>query len=444
MYFLILQLMKQMLSLSFNMRVFYLLVLLIVKPVFGLDINKSIKSTIEKNKKVTIAFEKLTESKELIENAYGQKLPSITTAISGTYSNSEKDSATTITTPETFTDKYKLTYTQNIFDAGVNNLEIDRSKILYENEVINFKKSIQNLILDAINGYLTVINNQKLYELNKKNYDSVSRVLEETVTRYDLGSATLYDLQNAESAFATSETDLFISSQNYEVSKKAFARIVGLNPIELDEFIEFDDDLNIVNILDNVESNNYDLLVLQNDMINKKILIEKQKKSNAPSLDLSASAEYSDTCRIDSGTETTDGTIALTLTIPIFQQNIDKSEIRKYQSQLLQTELNYEDLKADLEIQAMDLYKNYQISKSEIDTNLKRIKSKETSLESIIEEYKIGTKTITDLIDTESELLSIYVSYFDSKKDFIQNYFKIKALEGNLVNTFQNYLPKFE
>ena len=426
------------------MRIFYLLIILIVNPVYALDINKSIKSTIEQNKKVTIAFEKLTESKELIENAYGQKLPSITTAISGTYSNSEKNNVSTTTTPETFTDKYKLTYTQNIFDAGVNNLEIDRSKILYENEIINFKQSIQDLILDAIDGYLTVINNQKLYDLNKKNYDSVSRVLEETITRYDLGSATLYDLQNAESAFATSETDLFIASQNYELSKRAFTRIVGLQPIELDEVVEFDDNLNIVNILDNVVTNNYDLLVLQNDMINKKILIEKEKKSNAPSLDLSASAEYSDAGRIDGGAETTDGTIALTLTIPIFQQNIDKSDIRKYQSQLLQTELNYEDLKADLEIQAMNLYKNYQISKSEIDTNLKRIKSKETSLESIMEEYKIGTKTITELIDTESDLLSIYVSYFDSKKSYIQNYFKIKALEGNLVSTFQNYLPAFE
>ena len=63
---------------------------------------------------------------------------------------------------------------------------------------------------------------------------------------------------------------------------------------------------------------------------------------------------------------------------------------------------------------------------------------------SIIEEYNIGTKTITELIDTESDLLSIYVSYFDSKKNFIQNYFKIKALEGKLVESFQNYLPKFE
>ena len=156
---------------------------------------------------------------------------------------------------------------------------------------------------------------------------------------------------------------------------------------------------------------------------------------------MSASAEYSDSGRIDNGTEKTNGTIGLTLTIPIFQQNLDNSNIRKYQSKLLQSELSYEDLISDLEIQASNLYKNYLISKSKIKSNLIRIQSIETSLESIKEEYIIGTKTLTDLIETESELLSINVNYFDSRKDLILNYFQIKALEGSLIGLFKNYLP---
>jgi len=444
MFFQIFQLMNQMKILNFSMRTIFLFMLLIIKPLYGLDINTSIKSTIENNTKVTIALEKLIESKELIENANGQKLPSISSSISGTYSNAEKNSATSTTTPETLTDKYKLTYTQNLYDAGINNLEIDRSRILYENEVLNFKKTIQNLILEAINGYLSVINFQKSLDANKKNFDSLLRSLEETKTKYDLGVATLYDLQNTESAYAIAETNLFIAKQNYEVSKKTFSRIVGLKPIKLEEILELNEELNFNLINQNISKNNYDLLLLKNDIMNKNILIAKEKKSQSASLDLSASAEYSDAGRIDIGNETTDGTISLTLTIPIFQQNLDKSNIRKYQSQLLQSELSYEDLMSDLEIQAANLFKNYSISKSKIKSNLVIIKSKETSLESIIAEYNTGTKTIKDLIDTESELLSIYVDYFDSRKDFILNYFHIKALEGNLVDLFQNYLPNFD
>ena len=419
----------------------FLFLIFIINPLYALDINQSVISTIENNPKVKIAIEKLNESKELIERAYGTKLPSVTGTLSGTYSNSDSQSETDSTTPETFTDKYKLSITQNLYDGGFNNLEIDRSKILYDNEILYFKNTIQNLILSAIEGYLSVINYNKSVEANIKNFDSVLQVLEETKTLYDLDSATLYELQNAESAFAIAQTNLFIAKQNYKISKKTFNRIVGQKPLKLEEVLNFDEEFNFNNIIQKTTTNNFDLLILKNDIKNKEILLSKEKQSKLPSLDLSASAEYSDAGRIDSGTEKTNGTIGLTLTIPIFQQNLDNSDIRKYQSQILQSELSYEDLKADLEIQVSNLFKNYLISKSKIKSNLLRIESIETSLKSIKEEYKIGTKTLTDLIESESELLSVNVNYFNAKKDLILNYFQIQAIQGSLIGLFKNYLP---
>ena len=424
-------------------KVFIIIVILFSKVSFAIDVDDAIKSTIENNPKVKIAFEKLEESKELIENAYNQKLPTITSTISGTYSNSDSSTATASTTPESFTDKYKLSLTQNLYDAGEKNLEIERSKILFDKEIINFKISIQDLILSAINGYLTVINYEKSLEASNKNFDSVTRFLDETKTKFDLGSATLYDLQNAESAFAIAETNLFIAQQNYDVSKITFNRIVGLEAVNLEDVIDLNKNINLELFIKNVENNNYSLALLDNDILNTNLLLAIEKLNNKPSLDLSTSVEYSDSGRIDSGTEKTNGTIGLTLTIPVFQKNNDKSDIRKYQSKLLQSELTFEDTKQDLTIQASNLYKNYLISKSNISSNNKQLKSIQTSLDSIKEEYKIGTKTITDLIDAESELLDVNVNYHSSRKDMILNYFNILALEGSLLENFENYLPDY-
>ena len=417
--------------------------LLFANTVFAIDIDEAIKSTIEKNPKVKIAYEKLIESRELIENAYNEKLPTITGIISGTYSTSDSTTSTATTTPETFTDKYKLSLSQNLYDAGEKDLEIERSKLLFDREVINFNVTIQNLILTAIEGYLTVINYEKSLEASNKNFDSVSRFLDETKTKFDLGSATLYDLQNAESAYAIAETNLFIAQQNYEVSKITFNRIVGLKAINLEDVIDLDRNINLNSFLENVEKNNYSLALLNNDIGNSNLLLAKEKLNNKPSLDLSTSVEYSDSGRIDSGTEKTNGAIGLTLTIPIFQQNNDKSDIRKYQSQLLQAELTLDDAKQDLSIQASNLYKNYLISKSNITSNNKQIESIQTSLESIQEEYNIGTKTINELIDAESELLNVKVNLNTSKKDMILNYFNIMALEGSLISSFEQYLPNY-
>ena len=408
---------------------------------FSIDVDETIESTVQNNPKVKIGLEKLIESKELIESAYGAKLPTITSTITGTYSKAESQTTTSSTTPETFTDKYKLSITQNLFDAGYNDLEIERSKILFDSEVINFKIIIQNLILDAITGYLTVINYEKSLEATEKNFESVSKALDVTKTKFELGSSTLYELQTAESSSAIASANLFAAKQNVEIGKKSFQRIAGLKPINLEDVIDIESSVILSSVLETAMNNNLNLKLLINDTKNKEILLLKEKKTKQPSIDIVGSAEYSDGGRIDEGTETTKGSVALTLTIPIYQQGIKNSNIRKYQSQILQAELNFEDYKEDLKILISNTYKDFKVSEAKMKSNLTVIKASQTALESLNQEYDFGTKTITDLIEEESNLLSTTVDYLDSKKNYLINYFKIKSLEGTLLNTFEKYLP---
>ena len=407
----------------------------------ALNIDEAIKSTILNNPKVKIAIEKLTESKELMSYAYGSKKPTLTSTISGTYANADKNTSTASTTPETLTDKYQLTLSQNLYDAGYNELEIARSKILFNDEVIQFKITLQSLILEAIEGYLTVINYEKSLEANQKNYDSVSKAFEETKTRFDLGSATLYDLQNAEASFAIASSNLFAAEQNVQISNKSFKRVVGLQAINLEDVLNINNLVNLSNTIETAMDQNLNLLLAINDIENKKILLLKEKKSKKPNLDISGTAEYSDSGRVDSGTKLTQGSVALTLTIPLYQKDQDNSNIRKYYSQILQSEIYLEDFREDIQIQIYNTYKDFKISESNMSTNQIVIKSIETSLNSLNEEYNIGTKTITDLVNEEEKLLNANVNYLNSKKNFITNYFKLKSLDGSLIKLFEHYIP---
>ena len=407
----------------------------------ALNIDEAIKSTILNNPKVKIAIEKLTESKELMSYAYGSKKPTLTSTISGTYANADKKTSTASTTPETLTDKYQLTLSQNLYDAGYNELEIARSKILFNDEVIQFKITLQSLILEAIEGYLTVINYEKSLEANQKNYDSVSKAFEETKTRFDLGSATLYDLQNAEASFATASSNLFAAEQNVQISNKSFKRVVGLQAINLEDQLNINNLVNLSNTIETAMDQNLNLLLAKSDIENKKILLLKEKKSKKPSLDISGTAEYSDSGRVDSGTELTQGSVALTLTIPLYQKDQDNSNIRKYHSQILQSEIYLEDFRADILILIYNTYKDLQISESNMSSNQIVIQSIETSLNSLKEEYNIGTKTITDLVNEEEKLLNANVNYLNSKKNYLTNYFKLKSLDGSLIKMFEHYIP---
>jgi len=418
-----------------------LIIIFFVKNLYALNIDDSIKSTIKHNSKVKIALEKIKESKEIIVFAAGSKLPSVTSTVSGTYSNADTKTTTSSTTPEQFTDSYKITVSQNVYDFGINDLEIERSKILFNNELITFKSTIQNLILDAINGYLTVINFEKSLESNKKNYDSVSQALEETKTRFNLGSATLYDLQNAEASFALAATNLFSAEQNLLISKKSFKKIVGMSPKNLEDVLNINTNLDINDIIKNSLENNLNLLLISNDIKNKEILIFKEKKSKKPSLDIAGTALYLNGGRLEKGTENTSGSIALTLTVPLFQQGQDDSNIRKYQSQMLQAEMLLQDEKENLEILISNIFKDYKINQSQMNSNIIIIKSIETSLNSLKEEYNLGTKTISDLVEEEEKLLNANVNLLNSKKNYLNNYFKLKSLDGSLIYLFEEYLP---
>ncbi len=410
---------------------------------FALSIDDSVKSTIENNKKVQIAFESLNEKKETIENAIGQKLPTVTGTISGTYSTSDTKSTTGDTTPETFTDKYKISANQNLYDGGEKNLEIERSKLLYKNEIINFYNTVQNLSLSAINGYLTVINYEKSLEASNKNYDSVNRFLEETRLKYELGSATITDLMNAETAFALASTNVYSAEQNYNLSLKTFKSIVGKEAINLEDFVDIKNDLKFDIVLSKVMKNNFKILTSQNNINIKNLELAKEKSTNKPSIDLTASTEYSDGSRIDNGTENTNASIGITITIPIFQQNIDKSNIRKINSQILQEEIINEDLKDSLEIEVSNYFKDYIVSISKLKTSKVKIKYANILLKTTNEEYILGTKSITDLIDAETLLLEANVEYFDANKNYLLNYFNLLALDGSLIKLFDEYLPKF-
>ena len=419
------------------------IIILLTKTSFSLSINETVKSTIENNKKVKIALEKLNENKEIIEIAVGKKLPIVTGTISGTYSNSDSKTVTASTTPETFTDKYKISATQNLFDGGAKDLEIEKAKLLFNNEMLSFYKTIQNLSLTAINGYLAVNNYKKSLEATKKNYDSVLRFLEETKLKYELGSSTITDLKNAEAAFAIAETNVFSANQNFDISLKIFKSVVGKDAINLEELINFENELNLNKILQNVLENNYDILIAKNNIDIKNIELSKVKSSTKPSLDLTASAEYSDASRLDNGTENSNASIALTLNIPIFQQNLNKSESRKFTSQILQSEMLLDDLRDNLSIDVSNYFKDYMVSLSTIDATLKTIEYASILLESTNEEYNLGTKSITDLINAETELLDANVQYFSANQNYLINYFNLLSLDGSLIELFKEYLPKY-
>ena len=409
--------------------------------VSSLDIDETIKSTVENNIKIKIGLEEINESQELIESAYGNYKPDISLKLTEKQSTTETTTSTSTSTTNKLADTYSLTITQNLYDGGNNNLEVKKSKILFNKQIENFYITLNQLILSAIEGYLTVQLYEQSLEVTKKNYEVIKQLYEDTLSKKKLGISTLSDLKYAESSYEIAKSNLLISQGDLEIGKKTFKQIVGLEPLNLKKFINLEKHFNYKDLFDNAIKYNHDFKILIYDYDVAQLELQIIKNDKLPTLDLTGEVAYNDSVSTKD-TKTTSGSISASLSVPIYQQGIENSNIRKYESRLIQSGYRIDDKKEDIKLKASILIKNYNIYKSQLQSSKVQIEANKINLEVIEKEYGAGIKTFANLIDQEEKLLDAYLYSLNKNKDLIITYFEILALEGKLVEIFSDFLPE--
>jgi len=408
--------------------------------IYALDIAETIKNTVENNLKVKLGLEEINESKELIARAYGNFKPDINLTLTEKQSSTETKTGGSTTTTDKLSDTYSLTVKQNLYNGGRNNLELKKSLLLFDKQLENFNFTLNELILSAIRGYLTVKLYEKSLEVTEKNFEVIKKINDDAKKKYDLGVSTLSDLKNAESSFQDANTNLMIAKGDLKIGKETFKQIVGLEPIDLQDLVKFNNSKNKDDIFNTALINNHEINSLEFDIEISKIDLEIYKKVKLPSLDITGDLSYNDDVSAK-GTESTSGSISAQLSIPIFQKGIENSDIRKFQSKLLQNEFKLNDKINDIDLQASILSNNYQIYQSQLIASNSKIESNSITLNVVKQEYESGIKTFTDLINQEELLLQSYLSSFDINNNLLITYFEILALEGQLINEFSEFLP---
>ena len=408
--------------------------------IYALDIAETIKNTVENNLKVKLGLEEINESKELIARAYGNFKPDINLTLTEKQSSTETKTGGSTTTTDKLSDTYSLTVKQNLYNGGRNNLELQKSLLLFDKQLENFNFTLNELILSAIRGYLTVKLYEKSLEVTEKNFEVIKKINDDAKKKYDLGVSTLSDLKNAESSFQDANTNLMIAKGDLKIGKETFKQIVGLEPIDLQDLVKFNNNKNKDDIFNTALINNHEINSLEFDIEISKIDLEIYKKVKLPSLDITGDLSYNDDVSAK-GTESTSGSISAQLSIPIFQKGIENSDIRKFQSKLLQNEFKLNDKINDIDLQASILSNNYQIYQSQLIASNSKIESNSITLNVVKQEYESGIKTFTDLINQEELLLQSYLSSFDINNNLLITYFEILALEGQLINEFSEFLP---
>lgn len=327
----------------------------------------------------------------------------------------------------------ELQITQNVYNGGGTEAAVEGAKADVLTSRAELTSTEQSVLLQAVTAYMDVLRDTAVVDLNEQNVLRLQRQLEATSDRYDAGVATLTDVAQAESRIARARSDQLSAEGNLEVSRAVFEEIIGLAPANLSR-----PTLNpeLPSGRDEAKS----LAVQRNPSVLSAIYsrrsalhdIDSQYADLLPQVDIIGTASR-DWEKTSEGSRNRNYQIAAQLTVPIYQQGFETSQVRGAKMTAAQAKMQIEAARRDASEQALSAWETYRSVVATITAIREEVRAAEIALEGVQQEELVGQRTVLDVLDAEQELLDARVSLVQAERDETVARFELIAAVGSLT-----------
>ena len=427
---------------KFLITIFFIFVLNI-SHVLSDNLYDALKITYKNNKELNAERENVNIAEQDLKISKGNYLPSGTITGSKSQQDTNKltnqsggDAAINDVDPLNTTIKLE----QTLIDFG-RNAELKKSKLGLSLSKEKLKKTEQEIFYKAIEAYSNLIASIERVKINERNFNLLTRQVENDKTRLEIGQITLSDLSQSESSLAGAEAKNIKAINDLTTSKLNYENVIGkinnvdnlnktLNPISplpksLSEAIEISN------------NNNPDIIIarIEYEQSEKDIKISKADLAPTATLSVERSNTEDFSSTID---EKEQDTIKATITWPFFSGGKNLANVNKNQSEKIRKRLLLDNTIKSGETNVASAWSNYQSSESILTSIRAQVNAAEIANEGITEEYQRGSRSTLDFIQSTAILLDARISLANSERDFILAQYNLLKSVGLLNSNYLN------
>jgi len=291
----------------------------------------------------------------------------------------------------------------------------------------------QDILFETVTAYMDVVRDQAVLDLNEGNERRLRRQLEATQDRFDVGEVTRTDVAQAESRLSRATSDKIRAGGNLEVSRAAYERVVGAPPGRLEQ------PLGLVDLpgsrgqaVDEAMTNNPNVSASVYDYRSARRAIERESGDLLPDVDVVGEASHS---RKALSTDSERNQLSLTaeLTVPIYQQGFQSSEIREAKQLARQALDTLEESRRAATQDATSAWETYRSNLAEIEAIREEVRAAEIALEGVEQEAGVGQRTVLDVLDAEQELLDARVSLVEAERNLLVARYDLRLATGGMT-----------
>jgi len=329
---------------------------------------------------------------------------------------------------------YELSVTQNLFNGYDTTYQVEQAEARARSALYDVYDTADNIALQAVQAYLEVIKQRRLYRLAHENVNAHKEILVQIRDRNRSGVGRRSQLQQTEGRLARAQASMIAQQNNLADSATLLHQILGryVDPETLSEpELPTQPGGSIDELIDQALTDHpamrvasYNIAATQADQL-------RSLRTNYPNLDLELATEYGDNVGGISG-DMDETRIMLNLTFNLYRGGRDQAEQSKKVSALYEQK----EFAARVRRQVIN---SLRLSWTADELLIKQLEFLEAhverageTVESYREEFFIGQRDLVDLLNARSELNSAKNQQAEALYDFLGERFRVYEGIGHL------------
>lgn len=370
---------------------------------------------------------------EQVNEADAALLPQIGFGLDAGYTNSSNSASTNLNYGA------DLSLSQSVYnDATWQSLDIAEKQATQYAAIYGY--AAQDLIFRTATAYFNVLSAYESVKSVKANKRAFERQLEQTKQRFDVGLIAITDVHEAQAAYDVTNADLITAENTLANSYYVLRELTGedvLNISYLDTNTFAPTPLSGDVELWRSKALEHNLSLHEKRIAKEiaKMKIQLAEYGRGPTIALAANIGY-DNVDYDQNTNSdydrTNGTIGLSLDVPIYTGGSITSKVKQAQYSYVIASEDLVETFRSTEAEINSGYNNVRASLSSIAAYKQTVKSSKSALEATEAGFEVGTRTIVDVLDSTTNLYSSENQLANARYDYIINMLQLKYSAGTL------------
>jgi outer membrane protein len=326
-----------------------------------------------------------------------------------------------------------LTLNQNLYNGfrTGNNVRAAEAQVRQSQEVL--RSTEQQVLLDAVTAHMNVLRDEALVQLQQQNLTSLGEQQRAAKDRFEVGEVTRTDTALADAAYAGGRATLIQAQSNLNISRAVYRQVIGAEagklapgrPIE--QMLPRSYDVAIVDGL----ARNPDVISAQYAVDFAALQVKVAEGALLPSVNAQGILQRANEPTTQAKRQD-EASIGLAATAPIYQGGAEYAAVRQAKEVLGQTRIQMDVTREQVRALIVQFWSQLEAARSSIQAAQTQVNAQTIALKGIRDEYKVGQRTISDVLLAQANLVQAQSTLVNAQRDRVVASYAVLGSIGRL------------